>query len=63
MFCYRKPSQINIPSELLRLQELPYILVSILDTFVYETISNKDIIRVAETIKTILDISEYTSHF
>jgi hypothetical protein len=28
------------------MQELSYILVSILDTFVYETISNKDIIRV-----------------
>jgi hypothetical protein len=37
-------SQINIPFESLRMQELFKILVSILDTFVYKTISNKDII-------------------
>jgi hypothetical protein len=40
-----KPSQINIAFEALSLQELSYILVSILDTSMYETISNKDIIR------------------
>jgi hypothetical protein len=34
----------NIPFESLRLQELSYILVSLLDTCVYETILNKDII-------------------
>ena len=43
---FGKPSQINIPFEALSLQEVSYILVSILDTSVYETISNKDIIRV-----------------
>jgi hypothetical protein len=41
-----KLSQINIAFEALSLQELSYILVSILDTPMYETISNKDIIRV-----------------
>jgi hypothetical protein len=39
-------SQINIPFEALSLQEVSFILVSILDTSVYKTISNKDIIRV-----------------
>jgi hypothetical protein len=38
-------------------------LVNILDTFVYETISNKDIIRVVYTIKIVLDGSVDIRHF